>query len=580
MFTPTWSRDAALFALTAVDPARPNQLTLNAFTVNPANGAILNVTNFEDKKIPDGSYSFTYALYKAFSPDRGRMAVNSYIRSGGGAPGPTPPPGGAAPTTTPILQIFPTNGDPGPLATVHVGPFRDEIHHDGEGVDWSPTQNILATPVKIDTPLQSGGGRGETTALFLAEPVTNAGNARQLTFPHTDQVATPTSGYVYGEHDFQPRFSPNGASVAYVRSFQIAYTTNGGVPSPDVQALRVIDLTSGADRQVVQFQQGLYISGLDWSPDGTQLVFDLGQQASSGGVPIQGVQPGTDAIYLVNTDGSSFRQLLGAVSSTPAWKPPFTAAPIIFGNVSTRGFVGTGDNVLIGGFIITGNQAKKVLIRGMGPSLGAAGVQGTLPDPFLELHQGSSIIATNDNWQQAANPNEIPNGFAPSDAREAVIVTTLQPGAYTPILKGAHDESGVAIVEAYDLTPSASAKLGNISTRGFVGTGDNAMFGGFIVTGGSANVMVRALGPSLQSAGVPNTLQDPTLDLYDGNGVLTRSNDDWQQAANANEIPNGFAPSDPREAVIVATLAAGNHSAIVRGKGGTGIAIVEAYNLQ
>jgi hypothetical protein len=244
--------------------------------------------------------------------------------------------------------------------------------------------------------------------------------------------------------------------------------------------------------------------------------------------------------------------------------------------------VGSGDNAMIGGFIITGSQSKKVIIRGMGPSLGKLGVQGALTDPFLELHNGTgAIIATNDNWQQASNKNEIPNGFSPGDARESVIVITLAPGSYTAVVRGAHGETGVGIVETYDLTQSASSKLGNISTRGFVETGDNAMIGGLIVTGGSTKVIVRAIGPSLQHLGIANALQDPTLNLINGNGASVATNDNWQQASNTAEIPNGFSPSDPRESVVVTTLSAGSYTAIVRGKNNTvGIALVEAYNLQ
>jgi hypothetical protein len=565
---PAWSRDRALLALTATDPARPSQVSLNVFTLNPANGSTQNITNFEDKPAPD--YQLFFAYHKAFSPDRSLLAVNYIINSRTDK----------GTSDTPILQIFDANGG-GLRGTVHIGPFKDGIHHDGEGVSWSPTQNILATPVAVDSPLQSGGGSGETTAIFIAEPVNNAGNAHQLTFPHADQVVTSTQGYIYGEHDYQPKFSPDGTRVAYVRSFQIAYTSNGGVPSPDVQSLRIIDINTGADTQVIQFQQGLYVTTLDWSPNGSALVFDIGQEASSSGIPAQFVQAGTDQVYLINTDGNGLGQLRGSGSGEPAWEPAAPTQPIVFGNIATRLRVGTGDNAMIGGFIITGNQPKKVLIRGMGPSLANVGVQGVLTDPSLELHQGDPVIATNDNWQEASNTNEIPDGFAPSDPRESVIVTTLQPGNYTAILKGAHGETGIGIVEAYDLTQSATTKFGNISTRGFVDTGDNTMFGGFIINGGSAKVMVRAMGPSLQNVGIANALQDPTLDLVNVNGVVVQSNDNWQQASNTNEIPNGFTPSDPRESVIVTILAPGNYSAIVRGKNNTtGIAIVEAFNLQ
>jgi hypothetical protein len=234
-----------------------------------------------------------------------------------------------------------------------------------------------------------------------------------------------------------------------------------------------------------------------------------------------------------------------------------------------------------GYFIINGNEPKKVIIRGMGPSLGNAGVPGALTNPILELFQGNTLLATNDNWQQAPNANEIPPGFAPGDARESAIVTTLSPGTYTAVVRGVGGETGVGVVETYDLSQSSNSKLANFSTRGFVETGDNAMIGGFIATGGSSRVLLRAMGPSLQKAGIGNALQDPTLQLIDGNGATVRSNDNWQQAPNTNEIPSGFTPADARESVIVATLTPGNYTAIVRGSGNTtGVALVEAYHLR
>ena len=187
VLTPTWSRDGRVLAITAVDPARPSQITLNAWTYDPATGAKLNVTNFQDNSA--NTFSITFALYKAFSPNRALMAVNSYIRSGGDE---------AHTTTTPILQLFPTNGDPGPTATLHVGYFRDEVHHDGEGVDWSPTQNVIVAPFKWDAPLQSGTtsiyGPAEATALFLINASTGA--SQQLTVPHGDLINNGPFGEV------------------------------------------------------------------------------------------------------------------------------------------------------------------------------------------------------------------------------------------------------------------------------------------------------------------------------------------------------------------------------------------------
>ncbi|MEP7072440.1 MAG: hypothetical protein ABI839_08640 [Verrucomicrobiota bacterium] len=300
IFTPTWSHDGSTFAVTASDPARPSMLTFNAYILNLATGAFQNVTNFQDTPGANNAYTFTYALYKAFSPNHAQLAVNSYVRSGGGA-------GNASPTTTPLLQLFPTNGDPGPTATLHVGIFRDEVHHDGEGVDWSPTQNLIAAPFKWDAPLQSGTtstyGPGEATAIYLINPANAA--SQQLTVPHADLVIGAQI-VTWAEHDYAPKFSPNGSQLAYVRSYQQA---TGAGPDLGVQSLHILTLATRQDRQVIQFQKGLYVSTVDWSPDGTQLVFDLGKQATSSGFPLQAVQPNTDGLYLIGIDGSNPHQL-------------------------------------------------------------------------------------------------------------------------------------------------------------------------------------------------------------------------------------------------------------------------------
>ena len=572
---PTWSRDGALLAVTAFDGALQGLHTQNVYSISRATGAVQKLTDYHDILDPNNvALSYTFPYYKAFSPDRSALATFSLTQTGGG---------GNGVVDLPVLEIHSLTGAANPIQ-VHTDKGRNGKHHGGEGVDWSPTQNVLAAPLESSAPFLSGGGPGETTAIFLIDPVNAAvlqGRARQVTAPRAD--ADISTGLVWTEHDYQPKFSPNGVGLAYVRSFQAHALLTSLTPNPDIQSLHILNVNTGADTQVITLPAGRYVSALDWSPDGTQLVFDLALQMNSVVGLLQQGQPDTNQIYVVNVNGTGLTQLRGNGNGTPSWsRTSASQQPITLGNISTRMRVGTGDNAMIGGFIITGSQSKKVIIRGMGPSLGAAGVQGALTDPLLELHDGSgAIIVTNDNWQQASNTNEIPNGFAPGDSRESVIVTTLAPGSYTAVVRGAHGETGVGIVETYDLTQSANSKLANISTRGFVETGDNAMIGGLILTGGSTKVIVRAIGPSLQNAGISNALQDPTLDLINGNGASVASNDNWQEATNTNEIPNGFSPSDSRESVIVTTISAGNYTAIVRGKNNTvGIAVVEAYNLQ
>ncbi|MEY2498789.1 MAG: hypothetical protein QOD12_2345 [Verrucomicrobiota bacterium] len=264
-------------------------------------------------------------------------------------------------------------------------------------------------------------------------------------------------------------------------------------------------------------------------------------------------------------------------------------------NISTRMRVLTGDKVMIGGFIITGAEAKKVMIRGIGPSLGNFGLQGVMGDPTLELHQGNTTIARNDNWKLRPDGSsqqvEIEGTtIAPSNDLESAIVMTLNPGSYTAILAGKDNAPGLGIVEVYDLARQSNSKLANISTRGFVDTGDNVMIGGFIAGGGTvggyAGELVRAIGPSLTGAGVAGALQDTTLELYNGNGVLVAGNDNWKlrsdgSSQEADIRATTIPPADDRESAVVAALAPGNYTAIVRGKNNaTGIAGVEAYNLQ
>lgn len=255
-----------------------------------------------------------------------------------------------------------------------------------------------------------------------------------------------------------------------------------------------------------------------------------------------------------------------------------TASIVNLGNISTRLNVGTGDNVLIGGFIVVGSEPKKVIVRGIGPSLP---VTGALADPFLELHDSTgATIASNDNWVDSPDKQAIiASTVPPTNDKEPAIITTLDPGAYTAIVRGVNNSTGVALVEVYDLDATTDAKLANISTRGFVETGDNVMIGGLILLGDTArDVIVRAIGPSLP---VPGAIADPFLELHDSNGDLIGSNDNWRSDQEAEIIASGVPPSSDKESAIVATLDPSAYTAIVRGANNTtGVALVEVYDLQ
>jgi uncharacterized delta-60 repeat protein len=265
-------------------------------------------------------------------------------------------------------------------------------------------------------------------------------------------------------------------------------------------------------------------------------------------------------------------------TGTPTPTPSVT--PGTFGNISTRLRVETGDNALIGGFIITGTQPKKIIVRAIGPSLSSF-FPGVLGDPVLELRDSSgALLATNDNWRSDQQAEIIATGIAPADDLESAIVATLPANnsAYTAIVRGVNNATGIGVVEAYDLDHTVDSKLGNISTRGLVQTGDNVMIGGLIVLGQNPlRVIVRAIGPSLP---VPGALGDPILELHDGNGALIAANDSWRSDQEAEIIATGIPPSSDLEAAIVRGLAPGNYTAIVRGVNNTtGVAVVEAYGL-
>jgi hypothetical protein len=243
-----------------------------------------------------------------------------------------------------------------------------------------------------------------------------------------------------------------------------------------------------------------------------------------------------------------------------------------------------GDNAGIGGFIITGSAPKHLLIRGIGPSL--VGVPNALADTVLELHgPGTFATITNDNWrddpvQEAAI---LATGIPPTNNLESAIDTTLNPGAYTAVLRGKNNTSGVALIEIYDLSQAVNAKLANISTRAFVSTGDNIVIAGFTLGGhnGGDKIVVRGLGPSLAALGVTNALADPMLELRDGNGALLVSDNNWQddsiQAAELTAA--GLAPANPLESAMAATLPPGLYTALLSGMNNSaGIGLVEVYD--
>lgn len=306
----------------------------------------------------------------------------------------------------------------------------------------------------------------------------------------------------------------------------------------------------------------------------------------------------SDQEVLSSDDIAGGQSLYGAAAAstptpTPTATPTATATPTStpgsgpshLANISTRMTVSTGQDVLIGGFIIKGTQSKTLVLRAIGPSLSRAGVANVLADPVLELHNSlGGVITSNDDWRDGAQASQIQQiGLAPSDSLESAILVTLEPGSYTAIVSGYGAATGNGLVEAYEVD-SNSTRLVNISTRGRVASVNEPMIGGLIAQGGGVKkVIIRALGPSLGTGvnAITGALADPVLELRDGAGTLIAVNDDWGTSSQVSDIlASTIPPVNPLESAIVATLGAGNYTAIVRGVDGiAGVALVEVFDL-
>jgi hypothetical protein len=273
--------------------------------------------------------------------------------------------------------------------------------------------------------------------------------------------------------------------------------------------------------------------------------------------------------------------------------PPPTPSPGLVGNVATRLPVGTGDNVLIEGFIVLGpnGSTKKIMVRALGPFLTQFGVTDALPNPTLEIRDANSaLVATNNDWRNTEVAGIIMgdqsaeiegSGLAPANDLESAIIANLSPGSYTAVVRGAGNTTGTGIVDAFDMSAGSPARLANVATRGLIQPGDQLMIAGFITQTGDVRAVVRAIGPSLSAFGINNALPDTTLQLRDVNGAVVRENDDWQSDQKVELEATGLQPGDFREAAVVATIPPGQYSVQVRGKPETtGVGVVEVYFLQ
>ena len=331
-------------------------------------------------------------------------------------------------------------------------------------------------------------------------------------------------------------------------------------------------------RRVPRLVYSTYLggSGIDFTYGG--VAVDSAGDAYLAGVTDSRSFPITTGAFDTNYDG--FDDVFVTKISEMAPPSALIPCPSKLLNIATRMRVLTGDSALICGFIITGNEPKNLIIRGIGPSL--TNIPGALANPTLELFDSSqTLLGSNDDWKSNLAEVEATT-IPPTHDFESAIVITLAPGPYTAVLRGQNNGTGIGVVEVYDLNAQADSTLANISSPGFVDTGDNAMIGGFIVGAGSsgARVLIRGIGPSLSSF-FPNPLENPMLELRNADGSLIRDNDDWRDSQEAEIQDTTIPPSNNLESAIIASVGNGNYTAVLRGKDNTtGVAVVEVYNLQ
>jgi uncharacterized repeat protein (TIGR03803 family) len=464
---------------------------------------------------------------------------------------------------------------PGPFVMPQIGAFPDTALVEGSpGVFYGTTIN----------------GANSRGTIYVA---TSGGSLSLLyTFSATDGNGFNNDGSM-----------PNG--MAYGSDGNLYGTTSGGGTHGAGTVFKIT--TSGAFTTLVSFdgvQAGKPMAGLVEGSDNNFYGTTSNGGTANAGVVFKITPSGTLTVVasltgdiaapsklVQGTDGKFYGtgQAAGATNAGCVFVVDAGLSPLVptvLGNISTRGVAQTGNDVMIGGFIIGGTGNKSVLLRAIGPSLSNPpfNLTNTLQNPTLSLFDGSgTMIAFNDDWGQAANAQSIPSNLQPSNSAESAILTSLPPGNYTAIVKGVNGGTGIGLVEVFDLDSAAGSRLTNISTRGLVETGDSVMIGGFVVNGpNSGEVVVRAIGPSLSSPpfNIANALQNPSLFLFDANGNMFASNDDWRSTQQDEIIATGLQPSNDAESAIVITLIPGNYTAIVRGVNGTvGVALVEVYGL-
>ena len=455
-------------------------------------------------------------------------------------------------------------------------------------VDEKSPPAVLATQVAAFADIQNEPGiSNKRGTIAMAQVAGNANSAASEWFinladnggpPRNLDIQTTNNGATSGPYTVFGRVVNNTMTVADAIAAVPQYNFNPPVDSLPLRNYSPADYNSGK-RPVI---------GNLVSIPGISQISPLSFSASSDNPSVSVTVSGTRLLVTGNSVGTAHVTVTATDFDGATVSQMFTvnviAAPGRLVNLSTRMQVGTGDNALFVGFIMSGADSKRLAIRALGPS---SGLPNPVANPVLELHDANTTIATNDNWGDAPNKQEITDaGLNPNSPNESVILTTVPSNTngagYTAVMRGANDTTGLGVVEVYDLDSGPGSTLLNVSTRGQVGVDPNALIAGLTLGGtDSKQILVRAIGPSLAAFGVPGALSDPTLELHDGNGGLIDSNDDWINSPQKTQIQNsGFAPSNSKESAVLQTLPAGAYTAVVHGtNGGTGVGSVEVYQL-
>ncbi len=415
---------------------------------------------------------------------------------------------------------------------------------------------------------------------------------------NTRAFSTRTVGFLAQTH-FPPGIDPDGPGPIYGMQEEVSGFVRAALPTLVPTASLIGPIFTPPNPQFPNgmtifpggfplYRNGVLIGAVGISGDGVDQDDIVGASGSSVFLPPIAIEADRFEFKDTRLPYAKFPRDPNGISDPPPpiilpiFAPPALTAELA--NISVRLRVDIGERLMIGGFIITGDVSKRVIVRGLGPSLAAAGIVSPLADPAMELHDSlGRSFAQNLNWKDTQQNELLVSGLAPSNDAEAAMMQTLPPGVYTATMTGQSGGTGVALLEVYEGDQSLGSRIANLSARGFVGNGDEVMIGGFIVRGNgiSANLLVRALGPSLASAGIAQPLSDPAIEIHDGNGAIVAKNDNWRDTQAVEIQGRSLTPPNELESAAIISAGPGVYTAILKGNGGgTGVALLEIYRLQ